>query len=135
MKGCVFCNFKDEEVIVYEDSKCFVAVDLKPINKYHVMVIPKRHFEDFTELPDSLASHLFLVAKRLSLAVRKACNPMAIHHISDDDITREGFNLVSHYKFHIIPRFKNDRVAMKWDRYDLSLEERALVAKQIKSEL
>jgi len=135
MKSCVFCNFKDKRVIVYEDKECFAAVSLNPINKYHVMVIPKKHYENFVDLPDNLASHLFLVAKKLSLAVRKACKPEAIHHISDDDIQKNGFNLVPHYKLHIIPRFKDDKIKMEWDRYDLSLEARTKIAEEIKKEL
>jgi histidine triad (HIT) family protein len=135
MKNCVFCDFKDKEVIVYEDDKCFAAISLNPINRYHVMVIPKKHYEDFVDLPDKLASHLFLTAKKLSMAVRKASNPVAIHHISDDDIKKKGYNLVSHYKFHIIPRFKNDKVKMKWDRYDLDASERAKIAKEVRKYL
>jgi len=135
MEGCVFCNFKDKEVVVYEDSLCFAAISLNPINKYHIMVIPKEHYENFVDLPDGLASHIFLIAKKLSLAVRKACNPVAIHHISDDDIQKKGYNLVAHYKFHIIPRFESDKVKMEWDRYDLSLEERTKIANEIKKYL
>jgi histidine triad (HIT) family protein len=120
---------------VYEDELCFAAVSQNPINRYHVMVIPREHYENFIDLPDDLASHLFLVAKKLSLAVRKSCNPVAIHHISDDDIQKKGYNLISHYKFHIIPRFENDKVKMEWDRYDLSLEERTKIAEEIKKQL
>ena len=135
MKDCVFCDFKDREVVIYKDGKCFAAVSLNPINKYHVMVIPNEHYENFIDLPDDLASHIFLVAKKLSLAVRKACNPVAIHHISDDDVKKKGYNLVSHYKFHIIPRFENDKVKMEWDRYSLTPKERVVIAGEIKKQI
>lgn len=125
----------DRNVVVYEDDQVFAAISLKPINKYHVMVIPKEHYENFVDLPNNLASALFLVAKKLSLAVRKTCSPIAVHHISDDDIQKKGYNLVSHYKFHIIPRFEGDNVKMEWNRYNLSLKERAKIAEKIKAEL
>ena len=131
----MLCNFKDKGVVVYEDKECFAAVSLNPINKYHVMVIPKKHCENFVDLPDDLSSRLFLITKKLSLAVRKACNPEAIHHFSDDDIQKKGFNLVPHYKLHIIPRFKDDKVKIEWDRYALSLAERTKIAEKIKKEL
>lgn len=57
---------------------------------------------------------------------------MAIHHISDDDIQKKGYNLIAHYKFHIIPRFENDGIEMKWSRYDLNNRERAEIANEIK---
>lgn len=136
MKNCVFCDFKDKEVVIYKDEFCYAIISKDPINKYHVLVIPRRHYEDFIELPDELASHIFLVAKRLSAAVRKACKPGAIHHISDDDISRSGYNLVAHYKFHIIPRFKNDKVKIEWHREtDLGIETRSKFAAKIRKHL
>jgi len=135
MSKCVFCDFKDKDVVVYDDEKCFVVVSLNPINKYHLMVIPKKHYENFVDLPDKLAAHIFLVAKRVSLAVRKACKPLAIHHISDDDIEKKGYNLVPHYKFHIIPRFKDDKIVMRWNRYKLTPKERSDIAEEVKANL
>jgi len=91
--------------------------------------------EDFIDLPDNLAAHLFLVAKKISVAVRNACHPVAIHHISDDDVLKKGYNLVAHYKFHIIPRFKDDGIKIDWKRYDLNLKSRAKIAEKIKKHL
>jgi histidine triad (HIT) family protein len=135
MKECVFCNFEDKGAVVYEDAVCFAAVSRNPINKHHVLVIPKQHYKDFVDLPDELASHLFLTTKKLSAAVRATCKPFAIHHISDDDIESKGYNLVSHYKLHIIPRFENDGVKIEWHREDLNLETRSKIALDIKSHL
>jgi histidine triad (HIT) family protein len=112
---------------------CFAAVSLNPINKYHIIVIPKRHYENFIDLPDDLVSHIFLIAKKLSLAVREACNPVVIHHISDDDIQKKGYNIISHYKLHIIPRFNNDGVKTEWNRQNLDLEARAKIAIEVRN--
>jgi len=135
MDNCVFCNFKDKGVVIYEDDLCYAVVSLNPINKYHVLIIPLAHYENFVDLPDELVSHIFLIAKKLSLAVRKACNPTAIHHISDDDIDKKGYNLVAHYKFHIIPRFDNDGVKMEWKRENLDMETRSKLAEEVRKQL
>jgi len=137
MKDCVFCEYEDGGTIVYEDSECFAVISSEPINKYHVLVIPREHYEDFIELPDALASHIFLVAKEVSSAVRQVCNPDAITHISDDDISQSGTNLVKHYKFHIIPRFKKDIDALNWEllRTEANKETRAQYAEEIKERL
>lgn len=128
----MFCSFQDEGVISFKDEVCFVAISKNPINKYHLMVIPNHHYENFVDLPDEIAAHIFLVAKKASAAMRKVCNPVAIHHMSDDDINDKGFNLVKHYKFHIIPRFENDGIKIEWTRENLNLEERAAIAQEIK---
>ncbi|SRR3989344_1457040 len=136
-KDCVFCNFKDKEVLFYEDRLCYAVISKNPINKYHVLIIPKEHYQEFVELPDELASHIFLVAKKISKAVRKACNPDAISHLFDDDTSKSGYNLVAHYKFHIIPRFKKDMPLIDWSplRTDESSEARSKYAKDIKKYL
>lgn len=133
MDGCVFCNFKDQGVVVFEDEKCFAAISLNPINKYHVMVIPREHHESLEELSDELAGHLFWVAKKMTRAVRIACSPEAIMRVSDDDIAKKGYNLVPHFKIHIIPRFANDGVKIDWNRKDLMLEEREKIAQEVKN--
>lgn len=135
MEGCVFCNFADKGVVVYEDEKCFAAVSLNPINKYHVMVIPREHFESLEDLTDELAAHLFQIAKKMTKAVRLACDPEAIMRVSDDDIAKKGYNLVPHFKIHVIPRFDNDGVKIDWNRKDLPLTERESIAQQVKQNL
>lgn len=122
--------------MVYEDNLCYAIISRDPINKHHILIIPKQHYKDFVELPDKLASHIFLVAKKLSAAVRKACKPDAVSHLSDDDVSLSGYNLVAHYKFHIIPRFKDDKVRIEWNRSpDPGIEARSKFAKDIRRHL
>ena len=136
MKNCDFCNFKDKSVLIYADKTCYAVISRRPINRYHVLVIPVQHYKDFIEIPDKSASHIFVVAKKLSRAVREACKPDAITHLFDDDITRGGFNLVEHYKFHIFPRFKNDRVKIEWNRDpDPGIATRSKFAREVKKYL
>lgn len=136
-KDCVFCDFKNEEVLLFEDGLCYAVISKNPINKHHVLVIPKEHYEDFVKLPDELAAHIFLVVKKISKAIRKTCKPDAITHIFDDDTSKSGYNLVAHYKFHIIPRFKKDIRTVDWSplRTDASDEVRSKYAKEIKENL
>ncbi len=132
-ENCIFCNFSDNKVVLYDDDLCYAAISKDPINNHHILVIPKEHYENFVDLPDNLASHIFLIAKKVSSALRKAVKPEAIHHIFDDDISQKGYNLVSHYKFHLIPRFKDDGIKMEWNRkMGVNLEKRSQFASEIK---
>jgi diadenosine tetraphosphate (Ap4A) HIT family hydrolase len=116
MAPCVFCGFDDPEVMIHRDPRCFALVDAEPINPYHLLVVPTDHYEDFVQLPPDLLAHLFQVAQRLSRAVRQVSNPVAITHLTDDDVSRSGYNLVPHFKIHVIPRFKGDKVRIEWNR-------------------
>ena len=131
---CAFCDFKDLGVVVCEDNLSYAVITRHPINPYHTLVIPKDHFVDFIDLPDDLAAHIFLTVKNISGAIRSICNPDAITHISDDDIQRKGYNLMEHYKFHIIPRFDNDKVRMDWGSpEDPGLKTRGGYARKIRA--
>jgi len=133
---CPFCNFRDSKVVICEDKVAFAIVSKNAVNNHHALVIPKRHYEAFADLPDDVASHVFLMAKQVSQAIRLACSPDAISHLSDDEISWKGFNQVTHYKFHVIPRFKTDRVEINWHRRkDPGLRERSRYAAQIRHAL
>ena len=108
-KDCNFCNFSNENRVIYKDEFCIVFISTNPINKYHVIIAPKGHFEKLTRIPDDSLSHLIKITKKISKAVVLACDPDAVTHITDDDLKGEGYNLVSHFKIHVIPRFKQDR--------------------------
>ncbi len=93
--GCVFCEYNDPKAVVYDDERYFAIIDPEPINPHHVLVIPKEHYEDFIQLPQDLLAHLFQVVQRLSRAVRTVSKPLAIMHLTDDDVARMGYNLVA----------------------------------------
>ena len=112
-----------------------VVVDLNPINRYHALVIPRQHFEYLVDVPDELLAHLFLTTKRVSLAIRRACHPIAIHHLTDDDLSDGKYNLVAHFKIHIIPRFPDDGVAITWTRSHMSPSARSSIASAIQLHL
>jgi diadenosine tetraphosphate (Ap4A) HIT family hydrolase len=49
---------------------------------------PRVHYtSSFVELPEDVACRVFLVAQRLSAAVRRICQPEAINHESGDAIS------------------------------------------------
>lgn len=104
----IFTKILNKEIpgeIIYEDSDFFAILDINPVNKGHVLVIPKQEFKDFTEIPDDLMGKYFLAAKKIGNAILK--------------IGYEGFNLtmntkaaagqiIFHAHIHIIPRKSGD---------------------------
>ena len=84
MTSCIFCQIVEGALHssrVYEDEICFAFMDIQPVNPGHVLVIPKAHFVDLTDLPADLGTHLFQVAQRIILSLPKT------------DIKIEGANL------------------------------------------
>lgn len=113
---CPFCGFDEPDVTVYEDDLVLAILSRAPINRHHVMVLPREHVEHLPELPAATAARLIHVAQRVSHAVRTASGADAVTHITEDDVAGGGYNLVAHLKLHVIPRFKGDDVVMEWNR-------------------
>lgn len=105
-KGCLFCSIQHKNVI--EENELAIAMrDHYPVSKFHTLVIPKSHVEDYFDLSkDEL----------------RACN-ILLKYIRDDilkdDPSVAGFNIgvnsgavagqtVLHCHFHLIPRRPGD---------------------------
>ena len=113
---CPFCGFDQPEVTVFADAQVQAFISLSPINRYHVFVVPKLHYEHLSEVPQETLASVMRMAQRVSAAVVTVVRPDAVSLLSDDDLTGSGFNLVAHWKLHVIPRYRNDAVVIDWHR-------------------
>ena len=82
-------------------------MDIHPINEGHLLVVPNRHVERFTELTEDEAGDLFSTGQKILKALQKS------------DVRCEGANLflsdgsvagqeVDHSHLHVVPRFIGD---------------------------
>lgn len=108
--NCVFCRIIQRELpasFIYEDDKVAAFLDIHPINEGHVLIVPKRHEAQFSNLTGDEAGYLFQTGSRILKAIQ------------DSEIKCEGANLflsdgpvagqdVLHSHLHIAPRFKGD---------------------------
>ncbi len=107
--GCPFC---DEKVIknqkLWETDTEYVFYNIRKTNRGRCLVVPKRHVENIRELNAGEVSSLFQTVQTASKVLSKYLKPDGINY---------GFNegryvgqMVNHFHFHILPRFKNDPV-------------------------
>lgn len=74
MKGCVFCDIVKGAVpasMVYSDEKIMAFMDVQPVNPRHVLIIPRLHSAQLSELDEETGAHIFRVAMRVTEAVRR----------------------------------------------------------------
>jgi histidine triad (HIT) family protein len=71
-------------------------LDKHPMNPGHTLLVPKKHVEDVFDLDDELLAKIFLAAKRLSGALKKATEAKRI------GVAIEGFT-VPHAHVHLVP--------------------------------
>jgi histidine triad (HIT) family protein len=115
---CPFCEGLEPAIVVAEDPLAIAAISRRPINRHHVLVIPRRHVERFSALTVLELAAITRLAQRISAGMTNAIRPDAITLVSDDDLTRSGYTLVAHWKLHVIPRFNGEAIQIDWARED-----------------
>lgn len=108
--NCVFCKIIAGELPVskvYEDDRCLAFMDIHPLGDGHVLVIPKQHKVQITELSEEDAQHLFRIGHRILKAQRSLGWGVDGSHLLLNDGPAAN-QLVPHIHLHVIPRKRND---------------------------
>ncbi len=69
---CIFCKIANKEIQsanVYEDKDFFAFLDIGPVNKGHTLVMPKKHYATFLDLPKKELSDINLINQKLAKAI------------------------------------------------------------------
>ena len=108
-RSCTFCDLihgAGEVSMCYEDAEAVAFMDVQPVNAGHVLVVPRRHYERFEDVPAELAMHLFRVTTRLVPVVKNVSGAEGINIVvNSGSAAGQG---EPHYHVHIIPRCEDD---------------------------
>ena len=103
---CIFCKIRKEE-LQFENNLAFSSKDSFPVSKYHSLIIPKRHVENYFDL----TKEEVLACNELILKTKQ--------NILEHDPSIKGFNIgtnagkvagqsIMHCHIHLIPRREGD---------------------------
>ncbi|MCK4809011.1 MAG: HIT family protein [Candidatus Aenigmarchaeota archaeon] len=109
MDNCIFCKIAKREIpakIVYEDDFAIAFLDISPCAEGHTVVIPKQHFEKFTDMEEKDAGNLFASVQKVAKAVEIAMDAPG-SNIGLNNGKAAGQE-VPHVHVHIIPRYEGD---------------------------
>lgn len=128
MNDCIFCKLASGEIPtnkVYEDDLTFAFLDKHPINKGHILVIPKKHEPDFYKLDDESYQALMATVKKLSALVNEKIQPKKVGLIiAGWDIPHAHIHIVPMQDYHDI----TSKSMLEGKRANPSYEELAEVA-------
>ena len=134
MGDCIFCKIIKKEIpsFTVNESKNFLAfLDINPRTKGHVLITPKKHYINLTDFPSSLAKELVDLSKETANKV------LAVVKTADFNFSINNGKLsgqeVFHAHFHIIPRFKDDKLD-HWPKSHSSMESLKKLADEIRNE-
>ena len=136
VSACVFCSIRDHELDgawILDDDDVFAVLDVRPVFKGHVLVLPRDHHETLPELPASLVQPLFSTAQRVCDAVTSALGADGTFVAMNNVVSQS----VPHLHVHVVPRRRKDGLrGFFWPRtkYD-DAAEMAHYAERIKEAL
>ncbi|SFG14724.1 HIT family protein [Oribacterium sp. WCC10] len=133
--NCIFCKLANGDIpttTLYEDEKYRVIFDASPASKGHVLIIPKEHYEDLTELPDEIAAGVMPLARKIGTAMKQAIGAKGFNVVQNNG--EAAGQTVHHFHTHIIPRYGNDEMIL-WKPGTTDAEELKKTCESLKQAL
>lgn len=125
----IFTKIVNGEIPSYkvaETEHCYAFLDINPLAKGHVLVIPKKEVDYILDIDDQLYNELFSFAKKVGIAIEKVVSCKRIGMIV--------FGLdVPHAHIHLIPINKSSEMNFSSPKVNLSKEEFMEIAEKINS--
>ncbi|MFD1927681.1 HIT family protein [Sporosarcina siberiensis] len=134
MDTCIFCKViskVEDAYIIYENDYVCCFLDKYPINKGHILVVPKKHYQEFTEVDQNSLAEVMYAAQLISKILEKSLNTDGITVMQNNGVFKD----VEHYHMHIIPRFKEDGFSWIEPEIDVSKEEFLSLTNQLREVL
>ena len=132
MENCIFCKIIAGEIPsakVYEDELVYAFLDISPINKGHVLVIPKEHHESVAAVDEATVGRMMKIGSRIGIALKRELEADAYNlHLADG--TAAG-QVVMHAHLHIVPRWIEDGFHWNWRQLAYAEGEMAEISEKI----
>jgi histidine triad (HIT) family protein len=113
---CIICGLISGELersVPYEDETTMVFVDLNPVVRGHMFVVPRRHAPSLADIRDDEGAAMFATARRAAAALRASalrCEGVNLFLADGEAAGQEIF----HAHLHVIPRYEGDGFGLRF---------------------
>lgn len=119
---CLFCKIVAGDIpsyTVYEDDlvKCFL--DINPDSNGHILIIPKKHYLDLSEIDNETLMHIMDVARNLKKLLEKKLNIDGLTLIQNNGDVQE----VKHFHLHLKPYYNKPQEIISVDEIYKKLQD------------
>jgi diadenosine tetraphosphate (Ap4A) HIT family hydrolase len=104
--ACIFCNYVNNKKFIMENKLAVAIYDNFPVNKGHVLIIPKRHFANFFDSTEEEIAAFYDLIKRVKILLDKDHNPDGYN--IGININEAAGQTIFHLHIHLIPRYTGD---------------------------
>jgi len=129
---CIFCKIADGQIpsnTVFEDENFRVILDLSPASKGHMLILPKSHARDITELNEDIAGKALALAAKLGKATMTALGATGFNTLANTG--ESAGQTVFHCHIHVIPRYDDASRIVSWTPREADNEAQKEIAKKI----
>lgn len=111
-EGCIFCVFPAEDrdrerLVLGRTAHSFVIMNKYPYNNGHLMVVPRKHVSDFSELDEESFLDLQRLLQTSTQVLREVYGPDAMN-VGMNLGKAAGAGIADHLHWHIVPRWAGD---------------------------
>lgn len=115
MSHCVFCAIiagEAESSIVYDDPHTIAFMDIRPFTPGHLLVVPKAHAANLSELDPADGGRLFRVGQTMAAAARESVVAAdgVNFFLADGAVAGQE---VFHVHLHVVPRTARDGFGLR----------------------
>ncbi len=104
---CLFCGIIAGAVdahLVLDEEHVVGFLDVRPVFKGHVLLVPRQHLVTLADLPEDLMVPLFDAAKRVGNALTSGLGAQGTFVAMNNVVSQS----VAHLHVHVVPRTKGD---------------------------
>ncbi|GAB3658477.1 HIT family protein [Nocardioides korecus] len=101
---CAVAAGEAEASVAWSDDDFVAFLDVRPLFKGHVLLVPREHVVTLPELPDRLRDPFLAAAQRLATAMVEGLGAQGSFVAMNNTVSQS----VPHLHCHVVPRTKGD---------------------------
>ena len=123
---CIFCKIIKGDIpsyTIYEDDIVKVFLDVNPMSPGHMLIIPKKHFENILEVDAQTLAHVMQVTQNLAKQIVEKLNAKGLNILTNTN--EVAGQTVHHFHVHILPRYDEKELVIEFNDHsqDVDLDE------------
>ena len=106
---CLFCKIANGEIpskTVYEDEIVKVFLDINPVSNGHLLIVPKKHFDNILDIDDNTLLHIRKITIKMYDLLKEKLNIEGLTLAENNGYGQA----IKHFHLHLMPRYKDDDI-------------------------
>jgi histidine triad (HIT) family protein len=112
---CLFCKIVAGQIPatrVREDERTIAFMDINPATRGHLLVVPREHAVDLTEVGGEDLAACIAAAQTLGVRAMERLGADGVNLLNS--CGRVAWQTVFHFHIHVIPRYAGDPLRLPW---------------------